>query len=475
MSYITKRGYVIIKKNFENEELKKIRDKLTVTPKVIPGFGTEPEPFKIYLENKNKMYLPTHYGINKFGKTKLKMKKEEKIRVKFNGKLREHQKVPIKKCIETFKTKGGGILSLPCGFGKTCCGCYLAAKMCVKTLVIVNKTFLVNQWIERIKYFLPEAKIGKIQQKTIDIEGKDIVIGMLQSIAMRKYELDVFDSFGLVILDECHTVPSKVFSKTLQKVNSKYMLGLSATPNRKDGLTKVLKWFIGDIIYKYEKLDTRFNVTVERYSYNNNDNKYSKEVLLFTKKPNIARMVTNIVECKKRNKFITEKIIENYKKGRKILILSARRKHLEEIYKLLIKNNIENDKTGYYVGGMKKEELKLTEDKNIILGTYSMASTGMDIAGLNTLLMISPMSSIEQSVGRILRKKDENFNPLVIDICDQFSVFYNQSKKRLRFYNKKKYNIDNYSVDSVGNIIEEQVNEIEEDDRFEKVGFCFDD
>ena len=107
----------------------------------------------------------------------------------------------------------------------------------------------MNQWIERIKFALPQAKVGIVQGDKCEIEGSDIIIGMLQTLSMKDFPSDAFDSIGHVIIDECHRIPSRVFSKALLKLNSHYMLGLSATPNRKDGLTKVLKYYIGDIIY----------------------------------------------------------------------------------------------------------------------------------------------------------------------------------------------------------------------------------
>ena len=107
----------------------------------------------------------------------------------------------------------------------------------------------MTQWYDRIGEFIPDAKIGKIQQDTIDIEGKDIVLAMVQSLSMKEYPEDTFESFGLVIFDECHHLGAEVFSKCMAKVQSKYMLGLSATPNRKDGLRKVFEWYIGDIAY----------------------------------------------------------------------------------------------------------------------------------------------------------------------------------------------------------------------------------
>ena len=113
--------------------------------------------------------------------------------------------------------------------------------------MIVHKSFLLNQWVERIQEFLPTAKIGRIQGPIMDIEGADIVIGMLQSLSMKNYPESTWSCFGLMIVDECHHISSEVFSRALVTIVTKYTLGLSATMKRKDGLTDVFKMFLGDI------------------------------------------------------------------------------------------------------------------------------------------------------------------------------------------------------------------------------------
>ena len=143
--------------------------------------------------------------------------------------LRDNQKPVVKKFIKAAKEVGGGVISVPCGFGKTVLALYLVAALKVKTIVIVHKEFLMDQWKERIEFFLPEARVGKIQGDVVKIEDKDIVIGMLQSISMKDYPDDVFSSFGFVIYDECHHLGAEVFSRSLIKVGCKYTLGLSAT------------------------------------------------------------------------------------------------------------------------------------------------------------------------------------------------------------------------------------------------------
>ncbi len=192
----------------------------------------------------------------------------------FNGKMRENQILVINSFYEKLglnpenptnysnnKTCKGGILKLGCGIGKTNIAIYLSHKLKLKTLVIVHKEFLMDQWIERYKG-LTNAKIGIIRQDKVDIKGKDVVIGMLQSISMKDYDQEIFNEFGLVVYDEVHHVASKVFSQALMKTSAEYTLGLSATPERSDGLFKVIKWHIGDILYSMEKKIGMFNITI---------------------------------------------------------------------------------------------------------------------------------------------------------------------------------------------------------------------
>lgn len=110
----------------------------------------------------------------------------------------------------------------------------------------------MNQWIERIHQFLPDATIGKIQGQVIDVENKDIVLCMIQSLVSKEYPSHLFESFGFTIIDEVHHISSQTFSNSLFKVVTKYMLGLSATMERKDGTTKIFKMFLGDVVHKVD-------------------------------------------------------------------------------------------------------------------------------------------------------------------------------------------------------------------------------
>jgi len=444
-NYIGKRGFILRKKFLTEKEINEIRADLTVKPFTNNDFGQAEEPFKIYLENESKLYLPKFYGIEKFGKSNHNILPEGKdIDISFSLNLKEEQKIPAEHTIKAYKEKGGGILSLPCGFGKTILALYFISVLKKKTIVIVHKEFLMNQWIERIKFALPTAKVGIVQGDKCEIEGSDIIIGMLQTLSMKEFPERAFDEIGHVIIDECHRIPSRVFSKALLKLNCNYMLGLSATPNRKDGLTKVLKWHIGDIIYSVKSSEKNV-VLVKRYLLDSNDENYNKEVLSFRGQVQMPTMVNNIANYQKRTQLIMSRVIEEINKheNRQFLILSDRKQHLEDMYKIAEKAGITS--VGYYIGGMKKEKLKENESCRILLGTFPMANEGLDIPSLNGLVLSTPKSDIIQSVGRICRMKHENIDPMIIDVVDKFSIFENQSRKRFSVYKKKKYDIEDIS------------------------------
>jgi superfamily II DNA or RNA helicase len=443
-SILSKNGYKIKKKSLTPKSLKSLKDELSVKPYVYNDYNNTcaESRFQVFLESPNSIYIPKFYGIEKYGMPqKIKMNSGNYIDIKFNGDLRPEQK-PIEEIyLKSANEIGGGIISLKCGGGKTVLALHIISMLKKKTIVIVHKDFLMTQWYDRIKQFLPDAKIGKIQQNTIDIENKDIVLSMVQSLSMKEYPEDTFTSFGLAVFDECHHLGAEVFSKSMQKVSSKYMLGLSATPNRKDGLRKVFEWYIGPVVYMTKDKNEDY-VEVQLIKYDSSDQKYCKEEKTFKGDACMPRMINNICEYYPRTKMILDLVDKYYKESRKILILSDRREHLN-IMEKYIHEYIAPNNVGQYVGGMKPSQLHLSQEKDIILGTFSMASEGMDIPKLNTCILVSPKSDVEQSVGRIFREKacDRTHHPLIVDIIDDFSLFTKQADKRQILYRKMNFKL----------------------------------
>lgn len=441
---LSSRGYIIKKKDVDEN---KIIEELTVKPNLIMSTVDANNEFCLCLETKTKLFLPKYYGLQKFGLPKVvDMEEPRSITCDFQGSLLDNQHNPIEAYIEAAKDplKMGGILQLPPGAGKTVMALYILCQLKVKTLIIVHKEFLLNQWKERIQQYVPGAKVGIIKQKKKEIDN-DIVIASLQSICNKTDDQDIFKEFGLLIVDEVHHIGAQVFSRALLKTNFKYSLGLSATVNRKDGLTKVFKWFIGDVIYKVPKKENvQCNVIVKEYIDDTNTD-YKREFYLYNGKVNMAKMINTVTEHLPRTEFIVDSVIDILTTcpTRNVIILSDRRKNLEDMMSLF-----KNTKygVGMYVGGMKNEDLYNSTCKQIILGTYSMVSEGFDLPKLDTLVLSTSKSDIEQSVGRIQRKHvitEKDNIPTIIDIVDDFSIFGNQFMKRKRFYNKMKYNICN--------------------------------
>ena len=463
---LSSNGYKIKKNDLSIQDLKEIKKELTVNPYVVGDFGDGNEKrFSLYMESPNSIYIPRFYAFDKYGlPTENKINEGDNINLKFSGKLRDEQIPIINLYKKACEEKGGGLISLKCGGGKTVLALYIISLLKKKTIVVVHKDFLMTQWRDRIQQFLPDARIGKIQQNTIDIENKDIVLSMVQSLSQKEYDKNVFSSFGLAIFDECHHLGAEVFSRSMSKVASKYMLGLSATPDRKDGLRKVFEWFIGPMVFSSKKDKNKDYIETRIYEYmNDNDKHYSKLETIRTKRgpqPCMPRMINNISNCNDRNLFINKIIHNEYNNGRKILILSDRREYLN-ITQKWCNENIKDNIAGQYVGGMKPSELRDSQEKDIILGTFSMASEGMDIPKLNTIILASPKSDVIQSVGRILREKADarKFHPLVIDIKDihpNFSFFKRQCDKRISFYKKSNHHISIYKMDGSKEKLEKQ-------------------
>jgi len=614
-TYLGPKGYSIKKEHLTIQEQELIRKELTVKAFVPKTSLSKPEPFHVYRESPNKIYVPRFYGIDTYGEPDaIKISDGEDTDVNFEGELRDFQKPIVKKYIECAKTKGGGLLEIHCGAGKTVMALKIISELKKKTLVIVHKEFLLQQWTERINQFLPTAKVGKIQGDMIDVEGKDIVIGMLQSISMRDYPTSLFQNFGLTILDECfpyktyihtdkglikigslyekwinkdqlpeilsfnqknkkfeykkmthawrkerkdlikikmskrvinctpehkiltingyteanklkegdlivskydrnnieniispainsgqlqsygllkvssisyfknkganrckkpyvydievednhnfvigseslkdnpqyidgpvvsncHHMAAAVFSNALFKIVTKHMLGLSATMNRKDKLSFVFKMFIGDVVYKKEREGDDV-VVVKGINYEVDDYAFEKVDKMYNGQTNYSGMIKKLCEFEKRSDFILKVLDDSLKEKpeQQFIVLAHNKSILKYLHDSIQEKGLHT--VGYYIGGMKQKELKISETKKIIIATYAMAEEALDIKTLTSLLMATPKTDVRQAVGRILRKKKSN--ALVFDIIDMHGLFQRQWKKRCTWYRKQKYTV----------------------------------
>lgn len=442
---ITNNGYIV------NSKYLSIFDKLTINYDltiIYEDLSNNLVFYDIYKNDNDFYYLPLYYGLQKFGLPKSISFNPIVINVDFSGSLRDYQINIIDNIYHKYFSSsfGGCVLTIPPGKGKTVIGIALACKLKLKTLIIVHKSFLLDQWKERINQY-SNATIGFLHRDNIS-PNADIVIGMLHSIVCRDYDID-FSEFGLCIFDECHHLAARVFSKIMMKNRPKFTLGLSATPTRKDKLDWIINLFIGPS-YVFSSSDFHQIADVNIYNFTFSD--YEKNKLLNINHSLNSTIVnqmyiSGISKCFRRNIFISNIIREifNKSKSRKFLILSGRIDQLEYIYKTLETLAIETCNIGYYIGKTKKKDRKITEMKRIILSTYEMANEGLDIPALDTLIFASPPSkNIEQAIGRIMRTTD--VSPLIIDVQDTIPHQSHFNKTRLKYYKTKKYNINSYDV-----------------------------
>ncbi|AYV80811.1 MAG: superfamily II DNA or RNA helicase [Harvfovirus sp.] len=334
----------------------------------------------------------------------------------------------------------------------------IAMELGVKTLVIVHKSFLQDQWMERAKQFT-DARVGIIRQNKVQVLNKDIVIGMIQSVSMKEYDPGIFSDFGMVIYDECHHVASRVFSNALAKTGAKFTLGLSATPIRLDGLTRVIHWYVGEFIHREENRKNK-QVIAKIFHYVSNNPLFREKKRWFKGgiKPDTIKMTSNLCELEERTNHIVD--IINQLRGeaeRKILVLSSRKSHLailkgsvDEAIAADVEKNVilvGECKTYFYTGDSKREERKEAETSgDILFATFELAHEGLDIERLNTIILASPKKNIIQAVGRIMRKIliSGDVRPLIIDLSDEVSVFKYQSEGRTAQYAKNKYKLEHY-------------------------------
>ena len=441
-TYLGPNGYTIYKDCLEKPDIRLLREELNVRP-YIPKSPIQTPAYPVFRENDQKFFLPRYYGLKNYGAPEEnRLPPGTNIHVPFVGDLRDYQLHIVDVYKKAAADVGGGLLEIPCGRGKTVIALKIISEMKKKTLVIVHKGFLLNQWIERITQFLPTARVGRIQGQVMDIEEKDIVIGMLQSLSMKEYPATLFHSFGLTIVDECHHISSEVFCRSLQKIITAYTLGLSATMNRKDGLTKVFKMFLGEIVYSEERENTD-QVLVKAIQYEVDNTDFNEMCYDYRGNPAYSTMISKLCAFSPRSEFLLQVLTKELAAAKEIglamqvMILAHNKNLLTYLHDAIQHRGIAT--VGYYVGGMKETALKASETCQVIIATYAMAAEALDIKTLTTLILATPKTDIVQAVGRILRIKHER--PMVIDLIDSHEVFLSQWQKRRKYYTSNQYKI----------------------------------
>ena len=377
-----------------------------------------------YFEDNQYLILPRgryRYILNYIKRNNINYKLEDKRRevpvdkkLVFTGKLRNYQKEAIEKYIK----HSFGIIQAPCGSGKTIAGMKIIELRQQNTLIIVHTKELMNQWLERLEQFMsfPKEYTGIIGdgQKTINL----ITIGMVQTLINIPAE-EIKNLFGFIIFEEIHHVACTTFTQVISKFDCKYMLGLSATPYRKDGLDKLIHYNIGNVVAEITDKDlikagvkiTPVVITKDtnfRYDYKDSFD--------------WVHMISELAKDEDRNNLIAGDIAYEAKNGNFCLILSERKKQIEILSYMLEQLGI---KYSILTGSTKRNERKeiLTDLKTpVLFATKQIAGEGLDIPKLNRLFITTPVKwkgSLKQFIGRILRVCDGKEDAKIYDYVDK--------------------------------------------------------
>lgn len=417
---------------------------LTVHPQKIGDYpGEEPKPIPLFVhDGKERFGVPREFFFgNQRASHNIDLQvtegSEDWWPAEFVGTLRPEQKTAVNEVVSMFRAgRMGGIIQAKPGWGKTVVALAIAAELGVPTIVVVHKEFLMDQWTERVEKFLPAAKIGRVQQDTCDFRGKTVVMGMVHSLGGEQpYPEALWGWPGLLIVDEVHRIGARTWAPVPPRFTAKYRLGFTATPRRKDGADDVFWQHIGPIIFAGK--EERLRPTIKRV--------WSKFKLVKTDRfnPNLApkALITRfLVKSRYRNDLIIDQLISALEAGRKILVLSERLQHLTDMESQLRKMwpaMVGEVSIGQYVGGRTKVQLERSAQAKVIFATIQYASEGLDIPAMDTLFLTTPMSDVEQAVGRIQRPYGDKKDPIVVDFRDDaIPMFEAMARKRDRFYTR---------------------------------------
>ncbi len=377
------------------------------------------------------------------------------IKVSFNGDLRVHQELAAEKLL----TYSDGVLSAATAFGKTVVCSYLIAERKVNTLILLQSKDLLAQWVDELNKFLDiKEEPPEYETKTGRKKKRDSVIGILHGgknsltgivdVAMvgsmynkGKFN-ELINSYGMVIMDECHHGASNTSMELLQKINAKYVYGVSATPKRGDSLDKIIYMLLGPLRHRFTALERAQEQGIGHYIVP----RYARVVDVSDSRDNINKAYSLISTSKVRNEMIVNDVKKSIAQNRTPVILTRFKEHAKYLYDTL------KDKANHvfllYGDNSDKENadirLRLKQvprtESLILVATGQKIGEGFDFPRLDVLFLAAPISfegRLEQYVGRLNRDYEGKEAVYVYDYIDTHVRFFNKMYgKRLKTYKR---------------------------------------
>jgi len=409
--------------------------------------GGTPEHLRFYEKTESGLIAPrgfTRQLINMAHKHNVSYQTDDRRRslpeidFTFHGKLKPFQASAVTDIL----SRDFGTLSAATGSGKTIMALYIIAGRKQPALIVVHTKELLNQWIDRIVSFLgiPKDEIGIVGagKKTT---GRQITVATVQSLY--KCAEEVSQSIGHLIIDECHRTPSRTFTEAVTAFDSKYILGLSATPWRRDGLSKLIYWHIGDVVHEVDKAGLIENgdilqadVVIRETNFTtclDPSNEYSK-------------MLSELTQDIKRNRLIASDVaIESSNGGGICLVLSDRKAHCGAIQQVLLDDyNVSSALLTGDVPARQRQDIVTRLNKGqikVLVATGSLLGEGFDCKQLSTLFLTTPIrfdGRVIQYLGRVLRPAPKKSKATIYDYVDsRVSVLRVSAKARQSVFGNK--------------------------------------
>lgn len=425
--------------NFLKEQLNFVNSAFIIKKKTGKSTFDTPRFFKLIQETEREILIPRGF----IGKLLRFCRKEEIIHefedsrpkhppvlFSFNAALKSHQ---INAVASTLK-KDFGVIIAPPGTGKTVIGLKIIADKKQTSLILVHRKQLLNQWVDRIESFLgiPKKEVGIIGQGKTKIDSSRIVIATIQSLP--KHIETIQEKFGTILIDECHHIPAESYRETIGKLNCTFCYGLTATAFRKYNDDKLIFTYLGDIIseiqpeeieeYKSAKIivrNTHFNVPFN------------------SKTDNFEFLSQILIHDTSRNRIIVEDVIAELNKGKKAVIITERKEHIDTL-NLLLKSHYETvTLSGDDSESNKKTKWRILSEGNfqVLITTGQYFGEGSDIQNISTLFLVYPFSfhgKLIQYIGRVQRSE---INPTIYDYRDiQIDYLNKMFLKRNIYYRK---------------------------------------
>ncbi|RJR36925.1 MAG: DEAD/DEAH box helicase [Desulfobacteraceae bacterium] len=352
----------------------------------------------------------------------------------FSGSLKPFQGKAVKDVL----ARDFGTLSAPTGSGKTVMALSIVAQRRQPTLIMVHTKELADQWVARIGTFLsiPKEQVGVIGNGKHTI-GAKITVALVQSLY--KYAAEVARKIGFLIVDECHRAPSRTFTEAVSSFDSRFMLGLSATAYRRDGLGRLIYWYLGDLVHKIEDETLKDSGDILRVSVVQRETAFRTS---FNPSEEYSRMLSELTEDRARNALIAADVVIEAKNGNGIcLVLSDRKSHCETLADLIHRRGVHVEVlTGDLTNGRRQAVIdKLnTGGVKVLVATGPLLGEGFDCRDLSTLFLATPIKfsgRLIQYLGRVLRPAPGKDKARVFDYIDtRIGVLRAAANSRMRVY-----------------------------------------